>query len=102
MWGGKRHTGPALWLMGVERQKAETHSAHASTVLLAVFKRRSSSRPYFFMSNSIQAYKTPSLYLVYLLFIKNRMILEYQVTLLVLKLLSETYIFSAVFVINCS
>jgi len=31
--------------MGIERQKAETHSAHASTVLLAVFKRRSCSRP---------------------------------------------------------
>jgi len=28
------------------------------------------------MSNSIQAYMTPLLYLVYLLFIKNRMILE--------------------------
>jgi len=28
------------------------------------------------MSNSIQAYMTLSLYLVYLLFIKNRMILE--------------------------
>jgi len=38
----------------------------------------------------------------YLLFIKNRMILQYKVTLLVLKLLSETYIFSVVFVINCS
>jgi len=44
---------------------------------------------------------TPSLYLVYLLFIKNRMILEYK-TLLVLKLLSEIYIFSVVFVINRS
>ena len=30
------------------------------------------------------------------------MILEYKVTLLVLKLLSETYIFSVVFVTNCS
>jgi len=30
----------------------------------------------FVMSNSVQAYMTPSLYLVYLLFIKNRMILE--------------------------
>jgi len=28
------------------------------------------------MSNSVQAYTTPLLYLVYLLFIKNRMILE--------------------------
>jgi len=28
------------------------------------------------MSNSVQAYMTPSLYLVYLLFIKNRMILD--------------------------
>ena len=28
--------------------------------------------------------------------------LQYKVTLLVLKLLSETYIFSVVFVINCS
>jgi len=28
------------------------------------------------MSNSVQAHMTPSLYLVYLLFIKNRMILE--------------------------
>jgi len=28
------------------------------------------------MSNSIQAYVTPSLYLAYLFFIKNRMILE--------------------------
>jgi len=32
------------WFMGVERQVAETHSAHASTVLLAAFKR-SCSRP---------------------------------------------------------
>jgi len=31
---------------------------------------------FFFMSNSVQAYMTSSLYLVYLLFIKNRMILE--------------------------
>jgi len=30
------------------------------------------------------------------------MILQYKVTLLVLKLLSETYIFSAIFVINCT
>jgi len=50
------------------------------------------------MSNSVQAYMTPSLYQAYmtpstpcLLFIKNRMILQYKVTLLVLKLLSETY-----------
>jgi len=28
------------------------------------------------MSNSVQAYKTPSLYSAYLLFIKNRMIFE--------------------------
>jgi len=34
--------------MGVERQVAETHSTHASTVLLAVFKRWSCSRPQFF------------------------------------------------------
>jgi len=52
------------------------------------------------MSNSVQAYMTPST--PYLLFIKNRMILQYKVTLLVLKLLSETCIFSVVFVINCS
>jgi len=47
---------------------------------------------------------TPSLYWSTYLFVKNRMILEYKVglTLLVLKLLSETYIFSVVFVINCS
>jgi len=38
----------------------------------------------------------------YLLFIKDRTILQYKVTLLVLKLLSETYIVSVVFVINCS
>ena len=38
--------------------------------------------------------------MVYLPFIKNRMILEYKVTLLVLKLLSESYIFSVVIVIN--
>jgi len=30
------------------------------------------------------------------------MILQYKVTLLVLKLLNESYMFSAVFVINCS
>jgi len=36
------------------------------------------------------------------LFIKNRMILEYKVTLLMLKLLSESYIFSVVFVIKFS
>jgi len=61
------------------------------------------------MSNSVQAYMTPSLYQAYmtlstpyLLFIKNHMILQHKVTLLVLKLLSETHIFSVVFVINCS
>jgi len=60
------------------------------------------------MSTSVQAYMTP-LYQAYMtpstpyfLFIKNRMILQYKVTLLVLKLLSVTYIFSVVFVINCS
>jgi len=37
-----------------------------------------------------------------LFFIKSRMILQYKLTLLMLKLLSETYIFSVVFVINCS
>jgi len=36
------------------------------------------------------------------LFIKNRMILEYKVTLLVLKLLNESYIFSLVFAIKFS
>jgi len=36
------------------------------------------------------------------LFINNRMILEYKVTMLVLKLLNESYIFSVVFVINFS
>jgi len=63
----------------------------------------------FFMNNSVQAYMTPTLcqaYITpstpYLLFIKNRIILQYKVTLLVLKLFSETYIFSAVFVMNCS
>jgi len=45
---------------------------------------------------------TPSLYWSTYLFIKNRMILEYKVTLLVLKLLSGTYIFSVVLLINCS
>jgi len=61
------------------------------------------------MSDSVQASMTPSLYQAYmtpstpcLLLIKNRMILQYKVTLLVLKLLSEIYIFSVVFVINCS
>jgi len=60
------------------------------------------------MSNLVQAYMTP-LYQAYMTpttpyspFIKNRMILQYKVTLLVLKLLSETYIFSVVFVMNCS
>jgi len=33
---------------------------------------------------------------------KNRMILEYEVTSLVLKLLNENYIFSVVFVMNFS
>jgi len=45
---------------------------------------------------------TPSLYWSAYIFIKNRMILEYKVTFLVLKLLSETYIFSVVFVMICS
>jgi len=61
------------------------------------------------MNNSVQACMTPSLYQAYmtpstpyLLFIKNRMILQYKVNLLVLKLLSDTYIFRVVFVINCS
>jgi len=35
--------------------------------------------------------------LVYLPFIKNRMILKYKVTLLVLKLLNESYIFQCSF-----
>jgi len=63
----------------------------------------------FFTSNSVQACVTPSLYQAYmtlsrpyLLFIKNRIKLQYKVTFLVLKLLSETYIFSVVLVINCS
>jgi len=50
------------------------------------------------MSNSVQTYEiytTP-------LFIKNRMILKHKVTLLVLKLLNESYIFSVVSVINFS
>jgi len=50
------------------------------------------------MSNSLQTYMKSTLPL----FIKNRMILKYKVTLLVLKLLSESYIFSVVFVINFS
>jgi len=54
------------------------------------------------MSNSVLAYMTPSLCLSTHIFIKNRMILEYKVTLFVLKMLSETYIVSAVFVIICS
>jgi len=54
------------------------------------------------MSNSVQSYMKPSLYWSIYLFIKNSMILEYKVTLLVLKLLSESYIFSVVFVINFS
>jgi len=53
------------------------------------------------MSNSVQAYMTPSLYLAYLLFITIVYYLS-KVTLLVLKLLSEAHIFSVVFVINCS
>jgi len=36
------------------------------------------------------------------LFIKNRVSLEYKVTLLVLKVLNESYIFSVVFVIKFS
>jgi len=55
----------------------------------------------FFMSNSVQAYMTPSLYLAYLLFITIVYYLS-KVTLLVLKLLSEAHIFSVVLVINCS
>jgi len=39
---------------------AETHSARASTVLLAVWNR-SFSRPKFFMSNSVQTYTKSSL-----------------------------------------
>jgi len=54
------------------------------------------------MSNSVQSYMKSSLYWSTYLFIKNRIILEYKVTLLVLKLLSESYIFSVVFVINFS
>jgi len=37
-----------------------------------------------------------------LTFHQKDMILQYKVTLLVLQLLSETYIFNVVFVINCS
>jgi len=44
----------------------------------------------------------PSRYWSTYLFIKNRMILEYKVTLFVPKLLSLSYIFSVVFVINFS
>jgi len=32
--------------------------------------------PIIFFTSTVQVYMTPSLYLVYLLFIKNRMILE--------------------------
>jgi len=45
---------------------------------------------------------TPSLYWSTYLFIKNCIILEYKITLLVLKLLSDSHIFSVVFVINFS
>jgi len=54
------------------------------------------------MRNSVQSYTKSSPYWPTYLFIKNRMILQYKVTLLVLKLLNESYIFSVVFVINCS
>jgi len=54
------------------------------------------------MSNSVQSYVKALLYWSTYLFIKNRMILEYKVTLLVLKLLSESYTFSVVSVINFS
>jgi len=50
------------------------------------------------MSNSDQTYEIYTTPLV----IKNRMILEYKLTLLVLKLLNKSYIFSVVFAINLS
>jgi len=94
---------PRYGLRGYKRQVAVTHSAHASTVVLAVYNIRSlQAKNFLFMSNSVQAYMTPSLYLSTHIFIKNRMILEYKVTLFVLIILSETYIVGAVFVIICS
>jgi len=50
VWGGVGSAEPTLWLKGEKfqvavKKRAETHSAHASTVLLAVYKRRSSSHP---------------------------------------------------------
>ena len=76
----KRHAGPTLWLMGVERQVAvkswNSLSACFYGLVSSIQTEKFFTPMIFFMSNSFQAYTTPSLYLVYLLFIKNRMILE--------------------------
>jgi len=68
--------------------------------VLGVYNKISYSGPIFFvMSNSVQTYMKSTLAPFSS---KNRMILEYKVTLFVHKLLSESYVFSVVFVIKFS
>ena len=99
------HADPTLWLEGAKRQAA----VKSWNSFSACFYGRVSStqqkkffRPKIFLVWAIQFRHT--VYEIYTtpLFIKNRMILEYKVTLLVLKLLNESYIFRVVFVINFS
>jgi len=96
---------PTLWLEEVLPVKSwNSLSACSYGLFSSIPKEKFFTPVIFFMNNSVQDYMTHSLnqaYMIlsapYLLFIKNR-----KVTLLVLKLLSETYICSVVFVINCS
>ena len=45
VWGGWVRITPLYGLWGQSQQKAETHSGHASMVVLAVYKRKSCLRP---------------------------------------------------------
>ena len=96
------HADPTLWLEGAKRHLSAKRWNSLSACFYGLV---SSIQKKFFtpiMSNSVQSYVKALLYWSTYLFIKNRMILEYKVTLLVLKLLSESYTFSVVSVINFS
>jgi len=82
---------------------AVNQSAHASTVVLEVYNIRSFSGPNVFLYEQFISgiYDTFSI-LVYLHFHQKSYHIKVQSNLLVLKLLSESCIFSVVFAINFS
>jgi len=88
---------------GNKRQVAVTQSAHASTLVLAVYNIRSFSGPNVFLYEQFISgiYDTFSI-LVYLHFHQKSYDINVQSNLLLLQLPSESYIFSVVFVINIS